>query len=215
MPATHGKRPRLHTFDQVLHQIDQVKDTNSLKLLYDILYEKKSVIDADKTFNSMRNDHHKFIHEFYLLAAYAMDNEKSMHTLSKDNDILRQSEPSIPWMKQCLYGDATDNWLSVLKNPDDNVELINHKILDWFGPEDMHKLSVILDSKFSKLCNIYSHMFTHGSMDGHPPVLSISMLCDKIEHFLDTTGIAPEIGNARRECFTGHTKKRSFDKANK
>ena len=163
MPATpYAQRPRLDTFDRVLHQIDQIKDTNCLKSLYDILYQTKSVIDAYQTLNSLQNDHQKCIHEFYLLAVYLMDNVKSMHVLSKDNIFLRHSEPSIPWMKQCLYGHATDNWLSVLKTTDDNVDIVNYKKLEWFGSHDFLKISVILNRKMLKLRNIYRLIFAHG-----------------------------------------------------
>ena len=80
-----ANRPRLDTFDRVLHKIDRIKDTIFLESLCKILCQTKSIIDAYKTINSIQYDNLKCIHEFYLLAVYLMDNVKSMHVLSKDN----------------------------------------------------------------------------------------------------------------------------------
>ena len=93
-------------------------------------------------------------------------------------------------MKQCLYGDATDNWLQVLKNPDDNVGLIDYKILDCFKLYEKHELLVLLGIRYKKLCTEYKF---HAS--------NLSILFHKIEKFLNTKNVVEEIGNKSKKMF--------------
>jgi hypothetical protein len=122
-----------------------------------------------------------------------MEREKSMHVLSKDKNILPQRKPSVPWMKQCLYGDVTDNWLSVLKNPNDNMDIVEYKILEWFESHDLLKPFVILKKKLSKLRKILDLIFIQGRQH---------LLCYEIEHLLDTSGIAVEIDKTIKKLTT-------------
>ena len=190
-----ANRPGSDTFDRFLHKINRIKDTKFLEPLCELLCQTKYIIDACNTLNSIQVDNLKCIPEFYLLAVYLMEREKSMQVLSKDNNILPPRKPSVPWMKQCLYGDVTDNWLSVLKNPNDNMDIVEYKILEWFESHDLRKIFVILQNKFSKLRRIFNLIFRHGSQNA-------KLLCHDIENFLDTMGIAFEMDKTINEFTT-------------